>query len=432
MKAKSTGHETRGTSGEPSWSTEAIAGMTTFLTMAYIIFANSSILSNTGMDKGALIAVTCLVTGIITIATGLITRSPIAMAPGMGLNAFFTFSVVLGDKVPWPTALGIVFISGLLFLILTIAGIRQKLVEAVPRELLSAIAVGIGVFITFIGLQNMGLVIGNPATLVEGGPLKGTVLIGLAGLLITIALEIRKVKGSLLLGILAATVISIITGDTPLPEKIIAFELNITPIFGQLDIMGALSITFIAPIFTMMFTDLFDSIGSILGLAQEAKMVDKKGGVPQMGKLLSIDAAATMFGALCGTSTTTTYIESASGIESGGRTGKTSIVTGSLFLLAIPLIPLLSIVPAYATAPALVMVGFLMMKNILNINFKDIEIGFPSFLIIVMIALTFSISTGLAFGFLSYSLIKMFNGRWHEIKPALWAINILCLFFFIV
>ncbi len=363
MTAKSTSQENSENNGNSSWSTEAIAGVTTFLTMAYIIFANSDILSNTGMDKGSLIAVTCLVSGIITIVTGVVTNSPIAMAPGMGLNAFFAFSLVLGEKIPWPTALGIVFISGLVFLILTAAGLRQRLVEAVPRELLSAIAVGIGVFIAFIGLQNMGLVIGNPATLVEGGPLKGTVLIGLTGLITTIALEIKKVKGSLLLGILTATLISVLVGESALPEKIISFELNITQVFGKIDIMGALSITFIAPIFTMMFTDLFDSIGSILGLAREAQMVDKKGEVPQMGKLLTIDAAATMFGAVCGTSTTTTYIESASGIESGGRTGKTSIVTGALFLLAIPFIPLLSIVPSYATAPALVMVGFLMMKK---------------------------------------------------------------------
>jgi AGZA family xanthine/uracil permease-like MFS transporter len=413
-------------------SVEIIAGFTTFLTMAYIIFVNAGILSKTGMDKAALIAVTCLVSGIITMVTGIFTKSPIAMAPGMGLNAFFAYTLVLGQGVPWTVALGIVFISGFVFLLLTWAGLRQKIVEAIPHELLSAIAVGIGVFIAFIGLQNMGLVIDNPATLVAHGPLKRTVLIGLVGLLTMIILEIKKIKGSLLIGIVLATVISIITGDTPLPEKIAAFELNIAPIFGKIDIIGALKFSFIAPIFTLMFMDLFDSIGSILGLAQEAGMIDKKGKIPMLDRLLTIDAGATMFGAVCGTSTTTTYIESASGIASGGRTGLTSITTGVLFLLAIIFVPVLTIVPPWATAPALIMVGFFMMKNILKINFKNLEIGFPSFIIIIMIALSFSISTGLAFGFLSFTAIKLFQGKWHDIKPTLWVIDVLCLVFFLV
>ncbi|MCP5054887.1 MAG: NCS2 family permease, partial [bacterium] len=359
-----------------SFSTDVIASVTTFLTMASIIIINAALLSNAGMDKSALVAVTCLVSGIVTIATGLLTRSPIAMAPGMGLNAFFAYSLVLGEKINWQTALGIVFIAGLVFLLLTWAGLRQKLVDAVPRELLSAIAVGIGVFIAFIGLKNLGLVIGNPATLVAAGPLKGTVLIGLTGLLAIIILEIKKVKGSLLIGIGLATVIAILLGEIPLPTKLMAFELNIGPVFGKIDILGALKVSFIAPIFTLMFMDLFDSIGSILGLSQEADMIDKKGNIPMLGRLLSIDASATMFGAICGTSPVTTYVESASGIESGGRTGKTSIVTGALFLLAILFVPVLEIVPPYATAPALIMVGFFMIKNILQINFKNIDTGF--------------------------------------------------------
>lgn len=413
-------------------SVELIAGFTTFLTMAYIIFVNAGILSNTGMDKAALVAVTCLVSGIVTILTGIFTNSPIAMAPGMGLNAFFTYTLVLGQQIPWQVALGIVFISGFVFLILTWAGLRRKIAEAIPHELLSAIAVGIGVFIAFIGLQNLGLVVDNPATLVSHGPLKRTVLIGLAGLLVMIVLEIKRIKGSLLIGIVLATIVSIITGDTPLPDEIAAFELNIGSIFGKIDILGALKLSFIAPIFTLMFMDLFDSIGSILGLAQEAGMIDKKGSIPMLDRLLTIDAGATMFGAFCGTSTTTTFIESASGIASGGRTGLTSITTGALFLLAIIFVPVLTIVPSWATAPALIMVGFFMMKNILKIDFKNLETGFPSFIIIIMIALSFSISTGLAFGFLSFTLIKMFQGKWHEIKPALWVIDLLCLIFFLV
>lgn len=415
-----------------SAATEIIAGITTFLTMAYIIFVNPDILSAAGMDKTALIVITCLVSGIVTIVTGIFTNTPIAMAPGMGLNAFFAYTLVANEGIDWRVALGIVFIAGFVFLILTGVGLRKKLVDAIPGELLSAIAVGIGIFIAFMGLQNIGLIQDDPATLVKGGALTKTVLIGLAGLLTMILLEIMKIKGSLLMGILLATILAIILGETPLPKEVVSFQLDISPVFGKLDILGALKISLLAPIFTMMFIDMFDSIGSLLGLAREADLVDKQGKVPKLDKLLTIDASSTMFGSVCGTSPATTYIESASGIASGGRTGLTSIMTGILFLLSIIFIPVLSIVPKYATAPALIMVGFFMMKNILNIDFKNLEIGFPSFLIIILIALSYSISTGLAFGFISFTLIKLFRGKWGEIPPALWVITILSLIFLIV
>ncbi|MGD2085074.1 MAG: NCS2 family permease [Candidatus Aminicenantes bacterium] len=415
-----------------SAATEIIAGITTFLTMAYIIFVNPDILSAAGMDKTALIVITCLVSGIVTIVTGIFTNTPIAMAPGMGLNAFFAYTLVANEGIDWRVALGIVFIAGFVFLILTGVGLRKKLVDAIPGELLSAIAVGIGIFIAFMGLQNIGLIQDDPATLVKGGALTKTVLIGLAGLLTMILLEIMKIKGSLLMGILLATILAIILGETPLPKEVVSFQLDISPVFGKLDILGALKISLLAPIFTMMFIDMFDSIGSLLGLAREADLVDKQGKVPKLDKLLTIDAGSTMFGSVCGTSPATTYIESASGIASGGRTGLTSIMTGILFLLSIIFIPVLSIVPKYATAPALIMVGFFMMKNILNIDFKNLEIGFPSFLIIILIALSYSISTGLAFGFISFTLIKLFRGKWGEIPPALWVITILSLIFLIV
>lgn len=417
---------------ETVFSTEIIAGITTFLTMAYIILVNAGILSAAGMDKTALIAVTCLVSGIVTIVTGLVTNSPIAMAPGMGLNVFFAFTLVLNEKIPWPIALGIVFIAGFIFLVLTITGLRKWIAAAIPEELLSAIAVGIGIFIAFMGLQNIGLVIDDPATLVKSAPLSKTVLIGLAGLLVMIILELYKIKGSLLIGIFFATLLSFIFGEVVLPEKIISFETNISSIFGKLDILGALKISFLAPIFSMLFIDLFDTVGSLLGLSQQIQAVDKGAKPLPMTKLFAVDASASMFGAFFGTSTTTTYIESAAGIAGGGRTGLTSIVTGSLFLLAILFIPVFAIVPKYATAPALIMVGFFMMKNILKIDFKKTETGLPSFIIILMIALSYSISTGLAFGFISYSLIKIFQGKFREIKPALWVINILCILFFIL
>lgn len=415
-----------------SASTEIIAGITTFLTMAYIMFANPDILSAAGMDKTALIVITCLVTGAVTIATGVFTNTPIAMAPGMGLNAFFAYTLVVNQGIDWRVALGIVFIAGFVFLILTGVGLRKKLVEAIPGGLLSGIAVGIGIFIAFMGLQNIGLVKDDPVTLVKGGALTKTALIGLVGLLSMILLEIKKIKGSLLIGICLATILAVILGETPLPKEVVSFKLDISPIFGKVDILGALKVSLIAPIFTMMFIDMFDSIGSLLGLAREADLVDKEGKVPKLDRLLTIDACGSMFSAVCGTSPATTYIESASGIASGGRTGLASIITGILFLLSIIFIPVLSIVPKYATAPALIMVGFFMMKNILDIDFKNLEIGFPSFLIIILIALTYSISTGLAFGFVSFTLIKLSRGKLSEIRPALWVITILSLIFLVV
>jgi AGZA family xanthine/uracil permease-like MFS transporter len=415
-----------------NYTTEIIAGITTFLTMAYIIFVNADILSAAGMDRTGLIAITCIVSGVVTIIAGFVTNAPIAMAPGMGLNAFFAYTLVLNQKIEWQIALGIVFIAGFVFLLLTVTGLRKKIVEAIPQELLSAIAVGIGIFIAFMGLQNLGLVIDDKATLVKSGALTKTVLIGLAGLLTMIILEMFKIKGSLLIGIFFSTILSLILGEAALPDKFVSFETNMSMILGKLDILGALKISLLAPIFTMLFIDLFDTIGSLLGLSQQIEMADEKAKPLNLNRLFTIDASASMFGAVCGTSTTTTYIESAAGIASGGRTGLTAIVSGILFIAAIPLIPVFAIVPSHATAPALLMVGFFMMKNILKIDFKNLEIGFPSFIIILMIALSYSISTGLAFGFLSYSLIKIFRGKIREIKPALWVINLLCLLFFIV
>ncbi len=414
-----------------NYSTEIIAGITTFLTMGYIIFVNPDILASAGMDRASLILVTCIVSGTITILTGLITNSPIAMAPGMGLNAFFAYSLVLNEKIGWEQALGIVFISGMIFFLLSLAGLRKRIVKAIPTELLNSIAVGIGVFIAFMGLQNLGVIVKSDATMVSAGKISGTVLIGISALLLMIVLEIKKIKGALLIGILFATVLSLIAGDISLPDKIISTSIDIKPVFGKLDILGALKISFIPPIFTLMFIDLFDSVGSLLGLAKEADMIDEEGDIPQLDKLLGIDAAATMFGSIFGTSTTTTFIESASGIKAGGRSGLTSVITGLLFLVFILFLPVMMIVPKVATAPALIMVGFYMIKNIVKIDFNDIEIGFPSFIIIVMISFSYSISHGLAFGFITYSVLKIIKGKLKEIKPALWVIIILSLIYFI-
>jgi len=407
---------------------EVVAGATTFLTMAYIIFSQPNILSPTGMDKDALIAVTCIVSAIATIITGFLANAPIAMAPGMGLNAFFAYLVISG-KMDWPTALGVVFLSGLFFLILTVLGLRKRIVEAIPASLISAIAVGIGLFITFMGLADLGIVVSDAITIVSAGPITSTVLIGLVGLLVMIYLEAKKIRGALLIGILVSTILAAIFGKIELPQRLVSFDISISPIALKLDILGALKWGFFGSIFTLMFIDMFDSIGTLVACCHQAGMVDKNNRIKGLDRLLGIDAIATMVGALFGTSTTTSYAESAAGIEQGGRSGLTSIVTGILFLLALLFIPVVRIVPEYATAPALIMVGLFMMKEVKKIDFANIEEAFPAFIIMVMIALSYSISTGLAFGFVSYTVIKLVSGKARDIKPAMWIIALLCLLF---
>ncbi|HOW87620.1 MAG TPA: NCS2 family permease [Candidatus Omnitrophota bacterium] len=412
--------------------TEIIAGVTTFLAMAYIIFVNPNILSATGMDKTALITVTCLVTALTTLMTGLFANAPIAMAPGMGLNAFFAYSLVLTDKISWQTALGIVFISGFCFFILTLAGMRRKLVQAIPRSLISAMSVGIGLFITFIGLVNLGIIQRSEATLISAAPVTSTALIGLAGFLVMITLEMKKVKGAMILGILTSTLIALLMGKIAWPEAWLSFEMSFSPIAFKLDILGALKWSFMGSIFALMFMDLFDSIGSLVACCHQAKFTDEKGNIRGLDRLLSLDAIATMIGAIFGTSTTTTYVESATGIGEGGRTGLTSIVTATLFLLGMLFIPVIAIVPAYATAPALILVGFFMMKEVKEINFSNMEEGFPAFVIVVMIALSYSIAAGLAFGFLSFVVFKVVRLKLREIQPAMWVIAGLSLLHFLL
>jgi AGZA family xanthine/uracil permease-like MFS transporter len=407
---------------QTNFRTELVAGLTTFLTMAYIIFVNAGILSDAGMDKQALIVVTCIVSAVGTIIVGLFANAPIAMAPGMGLNAFFAYSLVLGQKINWQTALGVVFLSGFFFLILTLLGLRKKLVEAVPAGLISAISVGIGLFITFIGLVNLGVIVDNKATLVSAGHLRPTVLIGLAGLLVMIFLEMKRVKGSLLVGIIFSTILAAIFGDIEKPAELVTVHFNMETLIFQLDIPGALKWSLFGAIFSLMFMDMFDSVGTLVACCHQADMVDKKGEIKGLDRLLGIDAIATMIGALLGTSTTTSYIESAAGIEQGGRSGLTSVVTGLLFLLALFFAPLANIVPNYATAPALIMVGLFMMREVKQINFTNLEESFPAFIIMVMIALSYSISTGLAFGFISFVVIKSVAGKFREIKSAMWII----------
>ena len=413
---------------------EVIAGITPFLTMAYIVFVNPTVLADgTGMAREGVIAATCLVSALASILVGLVANAPIAMAPGMGLNAFFAYSLVLGEGLKWETALGVVFLSGLFFLILTLVGLRKKLVEAIPASLVSAIAVGIGLFITFIGLRNLGVIVqGSPATLVQAGELTPTVLIGLTGLMVMIFLESKKVSGSLLIGIVFSTVLAILWGKVALPDRCLSLHVDVTAVALKLDIRGAFKWSLWGSIFSLMFMDMFDSVGTLVACCHQADRVDDQGNIKGLDRLLGIDAVATMIGAMLGTSTTTSYIESAAGIEQGGRTGLTSIVTGLFFLLALLFIPIIGIVPAYATAPALVMVGLFMMKEVRKIDFNQIEEAFPAFIIMVMIALSYSISAGLSFGFISFVLIKTVTGKITAVKPAMWIIAVLSIAFLTV
>ena len=399
--------------------TEVLAGFTTFLTGAYIIFVNPSILAQTGMDQGALTTVTCLAAGLATLLVALWANAPLMMAPGMGLNAFFTYTLVLSEGVTWQTALGVVFLSGMVFLALTWLGFRERLVRAIPSSLRLATSVGIGLFIAFIGLQNLGLITHHQAVLVQLGAFTAPALLGLGGLLLAVLLEIKRIRGAILIAILATAGVGMALGISPPPHGLLALPPSPAPIALHLDIMGALRLSLLASIFSFMFVDLFDSLGTLLAVCREAGLIDQDGEIPGLGRMLTADAIATVIGALLGTSTTTAYIESASGVSDGGRTGLTGVVTGLLFLLAAFFTPLISAIPPYATAPALIIVGIFMMRGIGQIDFYNFEEGAPAFFTLLLMPLTYSIATGLAFGLLSYVLIKLLLGKISDCDPLL-------------
>lgn len=397
--------------------TEALAGATTFLTMAYIIVVNPAILSEAGLPVAAVAAATCLAAGIGSLLMGLMANYPLALAPGMGLNAYFTYTVVKGMGVPWETALGCVFISGIAFLLLTLVGVRQLIVRSIPRPLLAATAAGIGLFIAFIGLKNAGLVVANPATTVALGDLKTpTALLTLFGVVLISVLQARKVKGAMLIGILALTVIgwflglSTWTGWTFGPTALMGT-------FGKLDIAsafnlgGSFGLALLEIIFVFLFVDLFDNVGTLAAVTKRAGLQGPNGEIPRLNRILYADSIAATVGAVAGTTTVTSYIESASGVAVGGRTGLTAVVTGLLFLLALLVAPLAGLVPAAATAPALILVGVMMMGSISEIAWDEPLDAVPAFLTLVMIPLTFSIANGLAFGITAYAVLKLATGK---------------------
>ncbi|MEG0134901.1 MAG: NCS2 family permease [Cetobacterium sp.] len=405
--------------------TEVIGGITTFLTMAYIIFVNPAILSATGMDKGALITVTCLATAIGTAVAALWANAPFALGPGMGLNAFFTYTLVLGQGIPWEDALGVVFISGLFFLMLTLGGIREKIANAIPSTISTAATSGIGLFIAFIGLKSMGIITSNSATLVSLGSFSLPTVLGLIGLVIMAVCEIRKITGGILISIAATTALGIVCGLVDAPSSIISMPPSISPIFMKLNILGALKISLMGSIFSFMFIDLFDSLGFMMACYKNMGLVQGEEGKKGLGRMLHADVSSTLIGAVLGTSTVTSLAESATGIAMGARTGLASIVTSFLFILALLFTPVVGIVPGFAAAPALVMVGVFMFKSIGNIDFSDFKLSIPAFITIIMMPLTYSISIGLSFGFVSYIITHVAAGEMKKINISLWAIGAL-------
>ena len=401
--------------------TEILAGITTFMTMAYILAVNPDILSATGMDKGAVFTATVLSAFVATLVMALYAKLPFALAPGMGLNAFFAFTVVLGMGHSWQFALTAVFIEGLIFIVLTAFNIREMIVNSIPMNMKHAISVGIGLFIAFIGLKNAGIIVSSPATFVTLGDVtniteNGGAAVTLITLVITGVLLALNVKGALLYGILIGAVIGLPVGVTTLPTSFEFTPPSLSPIFMKFEWAQLLTLDMLVVVFTFLFVDMFDTVGTLIGVSSKANMLDKEGRVPRVKQALMADAVGTTVGAMLGTSTVTTYVESAAGVSEGGRTGLTSLTVAGLMLLALFLSPVFLMIPGAATAPALILVGAMMMTPVKNINFDDFTESIPAFLTIVMMPLTYSISEGILFGVLSFVLLKVLTGKFKDIS----------------
>lgn len=405
---------------------EIIGGVTTFLTMAYIIFVNPSILSQAGMDQGAVFVATCLAAAIGCLIMGLWANYPVALAPGMGLNAFFTYSVVLGMGYTWQAALGAVFFSGILFFLLSALRIRAWIINSIPATLRLAIAAGIGAFLALIGLQNANIIVAHEATLVTLGDMSQlSVLLAGLGFFLIIGLVARQVQGAALISILLVTFIGWLLGDVAY-TGIVATPPSLAPTFMQLDIAGAFDVAMLSVIFAFLFVDLFDTSGTLMAVAQRAGMTDKNGKLPRLEKALMADSTASVAGSMLGTSTTTSYIESASGVASGGKTGLTAVVVGALFVLAIFFAPLARMVPAYATAGAIIYVSVLMLFTLRSVDWDDVTEAAPVAVVLLMTPLTYSIADGIALGFISYVVVKALGGKYKELN---WSVAILAALF---
>ncbi len=407
--------------------TEVIAGITTFMTMAYILAVNPDIISTTGMDKSAVFTATALASIVGTLVMALWARLPFALAPGMGLNAFFAFTVVLGMGYSWQFALTAVFLEGIIFLLLTAFNIREIIINSIPINLKYAISAGIGLFIAFIGMQNAGLIVDNPATLVSLGNMGShTVWVALFGLTLIGVLLALKVKGALLIGILVSALAGIPLGITSLPQgSWLTLPPSVAPVALKFDFSNVLSFDMVIVLFTFLFVDMFDTVGTLIGVASKADMIDENGNLPRVKQALFADAVGTTVGAMLGTSTVTTYVESASGVAEGGRTGLTSLATGGMFLLALFLSPVFLMVPAAATAPALILVGSFMMSPILKVNFDDYTESIPVFLTIIMMPLAYSIAEGIVFGMLAFVVLKLLSGRSGEVSWMMYVLTVM-------
>lgn len=411
------------------------AGLTTFLAMMYIVPVNAIIMSKTGMPYEALITATALITIFSTILNGLWANTPVAMSVGMGLNAYFTFGLCIGMKVPWQTALGVVFLSGVIFVVLSFTNFRMWIIRSIPLDLRRAISAGIGTFISFVAFQQMGFIVNSDAVLVGIGNFKDpNVLLGVLGLFLVICFWAWKIKGAFILAVLATSVIAWVFGIAPHPTEIFSTPASISPIFLELDIKGALSLALLPVVITFFVTDLFDSIGTLAGVGTRAGIFDenKKDGVVKLEKTLEADAIATAAGSLVGVSTTTSFVESASGVEEGGRTGLTAVFCGLLFILTLFMLPLFKAIPGNAIYPILVMVGVLMFAELASINFKDPAIAVATFFIVVLIPLTYSITNGLAFGFMSYVIVKLIKREFSDINLGVVVLALISFIVFLV
>ncbi len=406
---------------------ELIAGVITFLTMSYILVVNPNILSAAGMDRAALFTATALASVLGTLFMAFIPNLPIAQAPGMGLNSFFAFSVVIGLGYSWQMALTAVFIQGIIFVLLTFFNIRELIVKSIPLTIKNAIPVGIGLFITFIGLQNAGLIVRDENTMLALGAMSNQhVWVALLGLVLTAVLYYKKVHGAFLIGIVVATIFAFSLGLVQMPEgSLVALPPSIAPIFLQFEWSKIFTFDMLIVVFTFLFVNLFDTVGTLLGVASKIGITDDEGNFPQLRPALFADALGTTFGAILGTSTVTSYVESASGVAAGGRTGLTSLSTAAMFALALFFAPLFLMVPASATAPALILVGLFMITSVVQINFEDMTESLPAFLTIVMMPFAFSIAQGIVFGMLSFVILKALSGQFKRISIAMWVIFVL-------
>ena len=404
---------------------EFFGGLTTFLTISYIIFVNPAVLSLTGMDKGALVTVTCLATAIGSFLGGILGNVPISLAPGVGLNAFFTFTLVMGNGISWQDALGVVFFSGVFYLILAICGVREKIINSIPQQLSTAATVGIGLFLSLIGLKSMGIIEANPETLVRIAPITLPVALSLAGLFLMYILDMKNIKGGVLISIIVISIVGMCLGEVPMPDKLLSSPPSMTPLLFKLNVFGVMKVSLLGAIFSFMFIDLFDSLSVLMFTYKEVKFRNEEERKKGLGRMLLADCSSTIIGALLGTSTVTTYGESIAGIKVGAKTGLASIFTGLFFLLALFIAPIVEAIPVFAVAPALVIVGIFMFRNVSQLDLSNMKESIPAFMTIIFMPMTHSIAIGLSIGFISYIIINVACMDFKKISLTMWVIGTL-------